>query len=48
MRRWRDADPAALDAMADRARERALSRFTDVAMAQRYVERFGALAAAHG
>ncbi|MGZ5205224.1 MAG: glycosyltransferase family 4 protein [Caldimonas sp.] len=48
MRRWRDADPASLGAMADGARERALSLFTDVAMAQRYVERFRALAAADG
>lgn len=45
MRRWRDADPAALGAMAGGARERALAKFTDVAMAQRYVDRFHALAA---
>jgi glycosyltransferase involved in cell wall biosynthesis len=44
MRRWRDADPDWLAGMADRARDRARSHFTDVAMAQRYLERFRALA----
>jgi glycosyltransferase involved in cell wall biosynthesis len=45
MRRWLGADPAALAEMTGRARERALTHFTDIAMAQRYRDRFNALAA---
>jgi glycogen(starch) synthase len=46
MRRWRRAGPAALAELTQGARERASARFTDVAMAERYRERFRALAGA--
>ena len=43
VRRWRgDADDR-VEAVAEGARARALERYTDVAMARRYVERFAAL-----
>jgi glycosyltransferase involved in cell wall biosynthesis len=44
MRRWRAAPDETLGAMTEQARCRALASFTDVAMAQRYRERFAALA----
>ena len=40
MRRWREADPEALAAQVAGARERCLERFTDRAMAARYLDRF--------
>ena len=44
MLRWLHADPEHIAAMTAGARQRALERFTDVAMARRYVTRFEALA----
>jgi glycosyltransferase involved in cell wall biosynthesis len=43
MRRWLSADSGTLDAIAQGARRRAAERFTDVAMARRYLARFAAL-----
>ncbi len=45
MRRWRQAGDERIGAVAAGARARALERYTDVAMARRYVARFAALAA---
>ena len=44
MRRWLQADADRIDTMTEGARQRALERFTDVAMARRYVARFATLA----
>jgi glycosyltransferase involved in cell wall biosynthesis len=46
MLRWLHADSECIDAMTEGARRRVLQRFTDVAMADRYVTRFTALAGA--
>jgi glycosyltransferase involved in cell wall biosynthesis len=43
MERWRRADANCLAALTEGARARALTQFTDVAMARRYLERFAAL-----
>lgn len=45
LRRWRGASDERVEALAEGARARALERYTDVAMARRYVARFEALAA---
>ena len=45
MLRWLEADADTLAAVTEGARRRALERFTDVAMARRYLERFAALTA---
>ncbi len=44
MLRWLNADAETLAVMTEGARRRAAERFTDVAMARRYLERFAALA----
>jgi glycosyltransferase involved in cell wall biosynthesis len=46
MLRWLHADAERIEAMTEGARRRVMQRFTDVAMANRYVARFTALAAA--
>ena len=43
--RWRTADPDALTSMTEAARRRALTEFSDVAMARRYAARFAGLGA---
>jgi glycosyltransferase involved in cell wall biosynthesis len=44
MRRWQSADERQITEMTEGARQRVRERFTDVAMARRYVQRFAALA----